>query len=88
MVKTKKTNDAKNKDADAMKKAVEKELMVKPLPKAEPRIIEQKKPATKAASEPAPLTIPSPKVETANDDDDGELCIVTVDNDCLAVPGN
>lgn len=88
MVKTKKTNDAMNKDADAMKKAVEKELMVKPLPKAEPRIIEQTMPATKAASEPAAKTMTSPKVETANDDDDGELCIVTVDNDCLAVPGN
>jgi hypothetical protein len=88
MVKTKKTNDAMDKDAKAMKQAVEKELMVKPLPKAKPRIIEQTQPKSQPKTQAAPAATAAPKIEAAGNDDDGELCIVTVDNDCLAVPGN
>ncbi len=74
--KTKKVDDEMTSEAKEMKRIVEEELNAKPVipePKMEkPEVVPMVKPEEKVM----------PKVE---DDDDGELCIVTVDNDCLAV---
>ena len=74
--KTKKVDDEMTSEAKEMKRIVEEELNAKPViaePKMEkPDVVPMVKTEEKVM----------PKVE---DDDDGELCIVTVDNDCLAV---
>lgn len=79
--KTKKVNEEMTLEAQEMKKIVEEELSKKPVvpaPKMEtPAVV----PMVKTEEKLMPKVV-EPKVE---DEDDGELCIVTVDNDCLAV---
>ncbi|MBO6919737.1 MAG: hypothetical protein JJ858_15020 [Rhizobiaceae bacterium] len=74
--KTKKVDDEMTSEAKEMKRIVEEELNAKPVI-AEPRM---EKPDVVPVVKTEEKVMP--KVE---DDDDGELCIVTVDNDCLAV---
>jgi hypothetical protein len=74
--KTKKVDDEMTSDAKEMKRIVEEELNAKPvIPET---VMEKPEVVPMVRTEEKVM----PKVE---DDDDGELCIVTVDNDCLAV---
>lgn len=84
--KTKKVDDEMTLEAQEMKKIVEEELSKKPVvrePKMEKPKMEKPKVVPMVKTE--EKVMPKKVEPTIEDDDDGELCIVTVENDCLAV---
>lgn len=84
--KTKKVDEEMTLEAQEMKKIVEEELSRKPVV-AEPKMEKPKmeKPAVVPMVKTEEKVMPKKVEPTVEDDDDGELCIVTVENDCLAV---
>lgn len=84
--KTKKVDDEMTSEAKEMKKIVEEELSKKPVV-AEPKMEKPKmeKPVVVPMVKTEEKVMPKKVEPAAEDDDDGELCIVTVENDCLAV---
>ena len=84
--KTKKVDDEMTSEAKEMKKIVEEELAKKPVV-AKPKVEKPKmeKPAVVPMVKTEEKVMPKEIEPAVEDDDDGELCIVTVENDCLAV---